>query len=399
MKKGSGVLAVMLCVAMLACACVAPESSENKEPESSDNKQQVEEKEYQGKLDQIEPSAYDNVEGLHLEAGSYISIIGKAEEGQYWNEVKRGVDQAAADINDYLGYEGKDKVKVTYSAPETEDNVDEQVNILDEELARYPIAVGISITDANACEVQFDLAAENDIPVVAYDSGSAYQGLMATVSTDNAAAAREAATKLAKLIGDSGEIILFVNDSKSKTSLDRENAFREEIQNNHPNITIVESYHLDQLEDMQKIVADEINAGTYQIDEESAEAESDVQIAPADITEEDVIDYVLAKHPDIKGCFASNAPTVKKAIAGLERAEADDVMVVGFDADEEEKKALSDGRIEGLIVQNPFGMGYATVVAAARAALDMGNEAFVNTGYTWVTADNLEDESIQKMLY
>ena len=399
MKKGSGVLAVMLCVAMLACACVAPESSENKEPESSDNKQQVEEKEYQGKLDQIEPSAYDNVEGLHLEAGSYISIIGKAEEGQYWNEVKKGVDQAAADINEYLGYEGKDKVKVTYSGPETEDNVDEQVNILDEELARYPIAVGISITDANACEVQFDLAAENDIPVVAYDSGSAYQGLMATVSTDNAAAAREAATKLAKLIGDSGEIILFVNDSKSKTSLDRENAFREEIQNNHPNITIVESYHLDQLEDMQKIVADEINAGTYQIDEESAEAESDVQIAPADITEEDVIDYVLAKHPDIKGCFASNAPTVKKAIAGLERAEADDVMVVGFDADEEEKKALSDGRIEGLIVQNPFGMGYATVVAAARAALDMGNEAFVNTGYTWVTADNLEDENIQKMLY
>ena len=399
MKKGSGVLAVMLCVAMLACACVAPESSENKEPESSDNKQQVEEKEYQGKLDQIEPSAYDNVEGLHLEAGSYISIIGKAEEGQYWNEVKKGVDQAAADINEYLGYEGKDKVKVTYSGPETEDNVDEQVNILDEELARYPIAVGISITDANACEVQFDLAAENDIPVVAYDSGSDYQGLMATVSTDNAAAAREAATKLAKLIGDSGEIILFVNDSKSKTSLDRENAFREEIQNNHPNITIVESYHLDQLEDMQKIVADEINAGTYQIDEESAEAESDVQIAPADITEEDVIDYVLAKHPDIKGCFASNAPTVKKAIAGLERAEADDVMVVGFDADEEEKKALSDGRIEGLIVQNPFGMGYATVVAAARAALDMGNEAFVNTGYTWVTADNLEDENIQKMLY
>lgn len=399
MKKGSSVLAVMLCVAMLACACAAPESSENKEPESSDNKQQVEEKEYQGKLDQIEPSAYDNVEGLHLEAGSYISIIGKAEEGQYWNEVKKGVDQAAADINEYLGYEGKDKVKVTYSGPETEDNVDEQVNILDEELARYPIAVGISITDANACEVQFDLAAENDIPVVAYDSGSDYQGLMATVSTDNAAAAREAATRLAELIGDSGEVVLFVNDSKSKTSLDRENAFREEIQNNHPNITIVESYHLDQLEDMQKIVADEINAGTYQIDEESAEAESDVQIAPADITEEDVIDYVLAKHPDIKGCFASNAPTVKKAIAGLERAEADDVMVVGFDADEEEKKALSDGRIEGLIVQNPFGMGYATVVAAARAALDMGNEAFVNTGYTWVTADNLEDENIQKMLY
>ena len=43
--------------------------------------------------------------------------------------------------------------------------MDEQVNILDEELARYPVAVGISVVDATACEVQFDLAAENDIPV------------------------------------------------------------------------------------------------------------------------------------------------------------------------------------------------------------------------------------------
>ena len=36
----------------------------------------------------------------------------------------------------------------------------DRINILDEELARYPIAVGISVVDATACEVQFDLAAE-----------------------------------------------------------------------------------------------------------------------------------------------------------------------------------------------------------------------------------------------
>ena len=100
-------------------------------------------------------------------------MIGKADGGQFWDEVKRAWNQAAKDINEYLGYEGKDKVKVTYSGPAAADNVDEQVNILDEELARYPVALGISMADAKACEVQFDLAAESDIPIVAFDSGSA----------------------------------------------------------------------------------------------------------------------------------------------------------------------------------------------------------------------------------
>ncbi len=44
-------------------------------------------------------------------------------------------------------------------------------------------------------------------------------------------------------------------------------------------------------------------------------------------------------------------------------------------------------------------MGYATVVAAARASLNMGNEAVVNTGYTWVTKKNLKTDEVQKILY
>ena len=81
-------------------------------------------------------------------------------------------------------------------------------------------------------------------------------------------------------------------------------------------------------------------------------------------------------------------------------AETENQLVfVGYDAEEKEIEALSEGAISGLIVQNPYGMGYATVVAAARAALGQGNEAVVNTGYQWVTAENLETEEIQRILY
>ena len=49
--------------------------------------------------------------------------------------------------------------------------------------------------------------------------------------------------------------------------------------------------------------------------------------------------------------------------------------------------------------KNPYGIGYATVVACARAVLGQGNEAMVSTGYTWVTKDNMNKDSIKKMLY
>mgnify|MGYP000694842128 FL=1 len=46
-------------------------------------------------------------------------------------------------------------------------------------------------------------------------------------------------------------------------------------------------------------------------------------------------------------------------------------------------------------MQNPFGIGYASVVAAARSILQTGNEALVDTGYVWVTNENMEDASIK----
>ena len=34
--------------------------------------------------------------------------------------------------------------------------------------------------------------------------------------------------------------------------------------------------------------------------------------------------------------------------------------MIGFDANDDEIQDLKDGTVDGLIVQNPFGMGYAT---------------------------------------
>ena len=167
MKK-KRIIAMLLGTALLVCGCqqTSKATDEEKKIESEKNTTKTEENAYQGKLDLITPAAYNNTDGLKLKKGDYISIIGKANGTHYWDEVKKGVAQAAEDINTNLGYTGKDKVKVAFNAPDTADNVDDQVNLLDEELDRYPVAVGISIVDLQACQVQFDLATDSEIPIV-----------------------------------------------------------------------------------------------------------------------------------------------------------------------------------------------------------------------------------------
>ncbi len=436
MKKMYNVIAATVCAAMCVCACSSGRDADGgKEPAKTQEVNKKKEKAYQKKLDMITPSAYDNVMGLDLEKGTTLSVIGKAKDVPYWDEVKKGAEQAVEDMNKNLGYEGKARIKLTYSAPAAADNVDEQVNILDEELARYPEAMAIAIADTKACEVQFDLAAESDIPVVAFDSGSDYQGLMASVSTDNKASAREAAQQLADLMDEKGEVILFVHDSKSESAMDRESSFKEEMENNYPEIAVAEVYHLDQLAVMQERVAAERNGIPWPEGSEDGTAEpegsengttepeggengaaapegsesTDVrpeqpedpeheEVTADMISEEDVMDYIMEKHPDATGIYATNGEAVRLALDTVERNERK-AHIIGFDGDKDELEALEEGRIDALILQNPFGMGYAAVIASARAALSMGNEAIVDTGYTWITKKNLKEEHIQKLLY
>ena len=299
--------------------------------------------------------------------------------------------QAAEDLNAELGYTGGDKIKVTYNAPAETEDIDEQVNILDEELARYPDVVGIASIDEDACTVQFDLATENGIPIVALDSGNNYPGIQCTVKTDNQDAARTGAYKLADEMGRDGKILLLVHDSKSETAKERAASFQTEIQENYPNSQVAEVIYCDKLQERKKAI----------VEEEQAELSDEERTAAVDaMTDEDVIAHYLEKYPEVKGIFGTNNVTTQLAVSALEQAEkSEELVVMGFDAGKDQIQDLRDGKIAGLVVQNPFAIGYASVIASARTVLQIGNEAVVNVGYTWVTKENLESESIQHMIY
>lgn len=383
-------MALVLSLALLGSGCSKTPANGGESTNANVNNTANTEDENQSKLDALNPDAYGNVEGLTLEPGSYISIIGRYSGDSYWKEVEAGAKQAVADINTLLGYKGDDKIKLTFSAPSERDNVDEQVNILDEELARYPVAIAIAAVDTTACQVQFEAAADNGIPVVTFDSGSDYADIASHVSTNNIEASKTAANKLATLMERSGEVAVFVQDSFSMTAKEREQGFVEELAASFPDVSVVNIYHLDELGTMAANIAAEKNA---------ALAEGEQEVDPASITQKEVVQYILEKNPNLKGIYATNLDTTQLVADVLSSLERDDLYFVGFDGGEEQLKLLEDDVVDGLVIQNPYGMGYAAVVSAARAVLELGNEAFVDSGYTWVTKDNMKEADIKKMLY
>lgn len=189
---------------------------------------------------------------------------------------------------------------------------------------------------------------------------------------------------------ENGEVALIMPDSQAMNTQEREKGFRDEIAASYPNVQIVDVYYMDQLEEKAKAIAEEKNA---------AKAEGEEEIQAESLTQEDVIKYILEQHPNLKGICAMNLSATKLVTDVLTEVDRDDLSVVGFDGGNDQMKLLKEGKVNGLIVQNPYGMGYATVVAAVRDVLGLGNEAVIDSGYTWVTKDNMDKNAIKRMLY
>ena len=353
--------------------------------DSDNNDRNIDTTAYKYNLSSIVPSEYNNVRGINVEKGSYISVIGKEKGTSYWNEVERGARQAAEDLNKVLGYSGEDKVKITYNAPSSAEKTGEQVNILDEELSRYPDVVVISTIDNNACLVQFDLAKENGIPILAMDSYNKHPGIKSMISTNNVEAGNTVSDKMIAEIGRSGEILIVSNSSESGASLERSEGIRNRI-NETEGVDIASVINFDKVDDIKEAI------------EEQLPADSDISVD--DMTKEELISYIIDNNENIKGCIGTNYDATQAILSAVPLCErAEEISVMGFDAGQEQLTALEQGSLKGIVVQNPFGMGYASVVTAAKQISGQDIDKSIDTGYIWVTTENMESDTIKPMLY
>ena len=119
----------------------------------------------------------------------YIALVAKGFQFQYWQVVMQGAQKAA----DELG------VTITFDGPPSESDVDQQVDMLNADLAKHPVAIGLAALDTQAVTSQLQQALNDKIPVIGFDSGvpNAPAGsVAATAATDSYKAAQLAADKM-----------------------------------------------------------------------------------------------------------------------------------------------------------------------------------------------------------
>ena len=100
-----------------------------------------------------------------------------------------------------------------------------------------------------------------------------------------------------------------------------------------------------------------------------------------------VAENMLTAAPDLTGMFASNESSTVGAVRALARAGKDKpgVKLVGFDSSPQLVEALKNGVVDSLIVQDPFQMGYKSMVAAVTKLKGGTPERIQNITPTLVT--------------
>lgn len=177
---------------------------------------------------------YDTVDGLTVEKGSYIAVVAKDLSAGFWKAVKAGAQQALDDLNASLGYNGNDKVYMTFEGPENESDTNSQINIIDSVISENPDALILGIIDQQSGQAQMEEASDSQIPVVIADSGIESDLITSTCATDHAAAAKLAADHLCEAIGNSGEVAIVAHQYNTESSVERVEAFKKRSKKNIP---------------------------------------------------------------------------------------------------------------------------------------------------------------------
>jgi ribose transport system substrate-binding protein len=288
-----------------------------------------------------------------------IPIIVKDTTSFYWQIVLAGARAAGKDLG----------VNVPELGAQSESDINGQITILENAVAGAPAAVVISPTEFKALGKPIDEAAKT-VPIIGIDSGADSKAFTSFLTTDNTQGGRIAADGLAAAIKEAtgkeeGEIAI-ITSLPGVGSLDqRHEGFVEVITAKYPGL---------------KVVADKYADGQA-------------------TTGLNMMTDLITANPNLVGVFASNlimAQGVGQAIA--ENKLGDKIKVIGFDSDEKTVGFLKEGVLAGLVVQDPYRMGYDGIKTALAASKKEKVEANVDTGANLVTKANMADPKIDALL-
>ncbi|MDP4176764.1 MAG: substrate-binding domain-containing protein [Bacillota bacterium] len=267
--------------------------------------------------------SYSNTEN-ETENRKNIDFIAKMSNGDYWDSVKLGANEAAKEFN----------VNLNFIGPMKETDVSEQLRELNQASNGKSDGIILAPADYKALSEVTSKIFDKKIPIIIVDSAISTNKITGYIASDNKAAGQKLGEKLIDLVGKESTvgIINFVKGAKN---------------------------------------AEEREAGAVS----TFSKFPDVKIAAIEYCMSDKkLAYELTKkmissHNKLNGIIALSAIASDGAAEAIDDMHLKEkIKLVTFDNSIEEISYIENGVIEASLVQQQFNMGYLAVKYAAMSA-------------------------------
>lgn len=238
----------------------------------------------------------------------------------FWTIARRGTEKAQKELPNY---------NIEFYVP-GEMSAAAQKRILEDLLAKNVAGVAISpVNPDDSTDILNQVASK--AALITQDADAPNSNRLMYLGTDNVDAGRQAGELMKKALPDGGQAMLFVGTMDAANARERTQGIKEAIAGTKIEIIDIRTDGGDQ-----------------------AKAKANVE-------------DTLTKYPDIDllvGLWAYNTPQIYNAVkaAGMEGK----VKIVGFDEDQQTLKGISEGVIDGTVVQQPYEFGYQSMITLAK---------------------------------
>lgn len=286
----------------------------------------------------------------------YIPVVSKGYQHEFWQTVKLGSDTAAKELG----------VKTNFVGPASETQISEQIQLMEDMMARRPDGILLAALDSNALVVPAEEAKSRGIEIATFDSGINSDIPASFIATNNVKAGAVAAMTLGKMLGGKGKVGIIAHVAGAQSTIDRSKGFIDTMKEKYPDITVLEVQYSDG--DPQKAL-------------------------------DKTIDMVRA-NPDLSAVYATNEGcTLGVANAVDNLGIAGKVKVMGFDSTEGIIAFLKAGTIQGFVVQDAYQIGYQGLTTLYNVLKGKKVPNVIDIPVKVVTAENIDKPEMQQLLY
>ena len=299
---------------------------------------------------------------LKAVGGLHLAVIPKGTTHEFWKSIHAGAIKAQQEFES----QGV-AVRLTWKGPIREDDREQQIQVVEGFLSQGVNGLVLAPLDASALVRPVQEAKSAGIPTVVIDSALASGDAVSFVATDNEKGGALAADRLGTLLGGKGRVLLLRYQEGSASTEAREKGFLDRLKAEYPGVQVVSA---------------------------------DQFAGPTRDTAKRASENLLNRFGNqVEGIFTPNESSTAGMLLALQDVgKAGQVKFVGFDSSEAFVTAMRNKQLDGVVLQNPFEMGYQGVKTMVAHLKGQPIEARVDTGVTIVTPDNLDTEASKALL-